>query len=222
MKKTAYLASSKKILVPSDSLFTERILAESLIMEFNSNEFIHKELNQLNYLFYILEGKAKILKNQSNGKRMILQFLEEQDFIGELTLVGSEEITKDVVSIGHTTCLAIPIAYAENKLMNELEFVKNLSRYIGTKLLKRMEHFTTNQTFELKYRLAELLLRVSIENIYKEKHTEIAEYLGVSYRHLLYTLKSFKEKGLITKQNNHYLIDPQKLRHLLAEAGMYV
>lgn len=218
MKKTAYLVSPKKNLITPDSFFTQEILAHSFIVEFNSNEFIHRETEDLRYLFYLLDGKAKILKNQTNGKRMILQFLEEHDFIGELTLVGAEETTKNVVSIGRTVCLALPIEYAKNEWMNELAFVKMLSRYIGKKLLKRMEHFTTNQTFELKYRLAELLLTVSVDDLYKEKHTEIAEYLGVSYRHLLYTLKKFREDGLIQKQTSHYLIHPEKLQQLLAEA----
>lgn len=218
MKKTAYLVSPQKNLIMPDSFFTQEILSHSLIVEFTSNEFIHRETEDLRYLFYLLDGKAKILKNQTNGKRMILQFLGEHDFIGELTLVGAEETTKDVVSIGQTVCLALPIEYAKNEWMNELAFVKMLSRYIGKKLLKRMEHFTTNQTFELKYRLAELLLTVSVDDLYKEKHTEIAEYLGVSYRHLLYTLKKFREDGLIQKQANHYLIHPEKLQQLLTEA----
>ncbi|MBP1047083.1 transcriptional regulator YeiL [Enterococcus sp. BWM-S5] len=217
MKKTAYPVSTQKNLVAPDSFFTREILAQSWIIEFNGNEFIHKETEKLNHLFYILDGKAKILKNQTNGKRMILQFLGEQDFIGELTLVGAESLTKDVVSIGKTICLALPMTYAAEELMNDLAFVKKLSCYIGEKLLARMEHFTTNQTFELKYRLAELLLTVSVDNSYKEKHTEIAEYLGVSYRHLLYTLKNFRNAGLIEKQGTHYLIDSKKIQQLLAE-----
>ena len=218
MKKTAYPVSEYKHLIHPDHFFTEKVLAQSWIIEFNHNEFIHRETESLYYLFYILEGKAKILKNQPNGKRMILQFLEERDFIGDLTLVDAEETTKDVIAIGKTICLALPIDYAKNEWMNELEFVKMLSRYIGQKLMKRMEHFTTNQTFELKYRLAELLLAVSIDDLYKEKHTEIAEYLGVSYRHLLYTLKKFKDDGLIEKQGTAYLIHRKKLQRLLKEA----
>ncbi|WP_321387170.1 transcriptional regulator YeiL [uncultured Enterococcus sp.] len=217
MKKTAYPVSEHKQLITTDSFFTQKVLAQSLIIEFERNEYIHRETDTLHYLFYILEGKAKILKNQANGKRVILQFLEEHDFIGDLTLVGAEEATKDVVAIGHTICLALPIDYAKKEWMNELAFVKMLSRYIGQKLLKRMDHFTVNQTFELKYRLADLLLTVAVDGQYKEKHTEIAEYLGVSYRHLLYTLKNFKDNGLIEKRGTYYLIHREKLQHLLSD-----
>ena len=66
----------------------------------------------------------------------------------------------------------------------------------------------TLQTYELSYRLAELLLvAANHEDVYKKKHTEIAEYLGVSYRHLIYTFKQFRERGFIQKQGTAYHIN---------------
>lgn len=80
--------------------------------------------------------------------------------------------------------------------------MQQLSHYLGKKMLQRVDHFTTNQTYELSYRLAELLLvAANHEDVYKEKHTEIAEYLGVSYRHLIYTFKQFRGAALFKTRN---------------------
>lgn len=104
--------------------------------------------------------------------------------------------------------MAIPLAYAETVLKNKVLFMQQLSHYLGKKMLQRVDHFTTNQTYELSYRLAELLLvAANHEDVYKEKHTEIAEYLGVSYRHLIYTFKQFRERGFIQKQGTAYHIN---------------
>lgn len=77
--------------------------------------------------------------------------------------------------------------------MQDIDFVKMISQFIGDKLIRRMEHFSINQTYQLNYRLALLLLEVAVAGIYQEKLTETAEYLGVSYRHLTYTLKHSKK-----------------------------
>ena len=51
-------------------------------------------------------------------------------------------------------------------------------------------------------------------DIYSEKHTETAEYLGVSYRHLLYTFSLFRDEGLIFKEKKGFKINREGLMEL--------
>lgn len=143
----------------------------------------------------------------------------KEEFIGDLTIVGAEETTKDVISIGETICLAIPIDYVRSVLMNDPSFLKMIGKYIGQKLLKRTDHFAANQTYELKYRLAKVLLIVSKNAVYNENHGQIAEYLGVSYRHFLHTLKKMKEEGYLSKNTSGpgYKINKGRLEQLVVE-----
>ena len=198
MLKTAYQQSPKQELAKNTPFFNETDLKHSFIIDFENQEFIHHQAEPLNYL----------LKTERNGRQSIVQFLTTGDLIGDLTLVQAETIPKDVIALGETCCLAIPLAYAETVLKNKVLFMQQLSHYLGKKMLQRVDHFTTNQTYELSYRLAELLLvAANHEDVYKEKHTEIAEYLGVSYRHLIYTFKQFRERGFIQKQGTAYHIN---------------
>ena len=195
--------------------YSKESLNNSYVIEFANNEFIQEEDRSINFLYFIIQGKARILKNQANGKRMILQFLKEEDFIGDLTIIGAEKITKDVLSIGNTICLATPVNYVIEILMEDKFFLKKISRYVGVKLLSRMDFFVDNQTYELKYRLAEVMLTASINNVYKENHLQIAEYLGVSYRHLLHIMKKFKDEKKIYKEGREYIINREKLEQLV-------
>ena len=195
--------------------YSKESLNNSYIIEFANNEFIQEEDRSINFLYFIIQGKARILKNQANGKRMILQFLKEEDFIGDLTVIGAEKVTKDVLSIGNTICLATPVNYVVEVLMENKFFLKKISRYVGEKLLGRMDFFVDNQTYELKYRLAEVMLTASINNVYKENHLQIAEYLGVSYRHLLHIMKKFKDEKKIYKEGKEYIINREKLEQLV-------
>ena len=185
MLKTAYQRSPKQELAKNTPFFNETDLKHSFIIDFENQEFIHHQAEPLNYLFYLIKGKAKILKTERNGRQSIVQFLTTGDLIGDLTLVQAETVLK-----------------------NKVLFMQQVSHYLGKKMLQRVDHFTTNQTYELSYRLAELLLvAANQEDVYKEKHTEIAEYLGVSYRHLIYTFKQFRERGFIQKQGTAYHIN---------------
>ncbi|HCM90202.1 MULTISPECIES: cyclic nucleotide-binding domain-containing protein [Vagococcus] len=215
----------KKILYPLSTINFEQkmagidttILSQSIVFEFKQGEFITRQNEVPAYLYVILSGRAKIMTSQTNGKQLILQFLNEQDLIGDLTIIQAEEETKDVIALGSTVCLGIPMDLVESKLIPNAEFLYFLANYIGKKLLLRVEHFKEQQTQELKIRLIKLLLDITIDDEYHEKHTEIAEYLGVSYRHYMHTLKFLKENDMITKKAACYMINRNNMIIFLNE-----
>lgn len=179
---------------------------------------------EISHLHYLIRGKAKTSLVHENGRRSIIQFVEPNEFIGELSLIDVEKQPKDVVAISECVCISVAFADTKAILLKDDKFLLTLSRYIGKKLLKRTWYYTKNQNYELKNRLAAHLLMFAYKGVYHEKHTETAEFLGVSYRHLLHTFKIFQEEGLIIKQNKGYRIDEKRLEFLAKdiEIGDYV
>lgn len=195
--------------------FQSTLLNQSFVFYFKNGEFITEELAELNYLYVIIKGRAKVVTTQENGRRIILQFLSHEDLVGDLTIIKAEEDIKDVISMGETICLGVPIEIVTKELMPNNDFLLFLSQYIGKKLILRMNHFKEQQTQELKIRLAKLFLEISSDSIYQEKHIEIAEYLGVSYRHFLHTFKFFKDEKMVLKKGQHYEIDKSALENFI-------
>lgn len=194
--------------------FSNQMLDMAKIREYKNNEYITQATKPLDQLFFLLQGRAKIYITHENGKRNLLQFLTIGDFIGDLTVVGAEKVPNDVLAIGNTVCLAIPLKEIQK---SEGLFFKKIAKYIGEKLLIRVEHFSRNQSYELKYRLAEIILQAEMNGIYHEKHVEIAEYLGVSYRHYSHVLKKLTEEGYLIKEDKGYLINKVQLKKLINE-----
>ncbi|WP_438465988.1 hypothetical protein [Streptococcus pluranimalium] len=117
--------------------------------------------------------------------------------------------------IGTVEVLAIAKKIVTSKLLNYPYFLKELSQFIGKKLLERTNHLIKNQGYHLKYRLATLIIYLSHHQIYCEKHTTIVDYLGVSYRHLLQIFKEFQEEGYLEKIGHQtYIINDNKLNIL--------
>lgn len=189
----------------------DSILNTSHILTFENGEFITTEGSSLPYLYFIIKGRAKVVASQDNGKQIILQFLTAEDLIGDLTVVNAEDDIKSVIAMGPTICLGIPIKTVSNHLIKNNDFLFYLSHYIGSKLLLRVDHFKEQQTQEVKVRLVKLLMDITINDEYHEKHTEIAEYLGVSYRHFMHTLKQLKEEEMIQKKETYYIINRPKM-----------
>lgn len=209
----------KKISFVSDRLtplplFFDEVVEESSIYQYEPGEAIIHSGEEPHALFFVLEGKAKIYMIHENGRRSLLKFIEKGDFIGELSLLGIEKRTKDVVATNQIICLAVPVGTARNILLNNTEFMLYLSRFLGTKVLQRVDHFTNNQSFELKYRLATYILKTEVNGFYHEKHTETADFLGISYRHLLYTLRQFQDEGILIKKGRGFSINRAELEKL--------
>lgn len=168
---------------------------------FNDKEHIVNAYTPLTNLYLLVDGKAKISILHEDGHRSIVYFVKPNEMIGELTLIGIEKQTKDVIAIGSCVCLSVPMDIAKAVLLKDPTFLLLLNKYIGEKLLDRTWFNAKQQHYDLKHRLAAHILLCETGGIYDEKHTVTAEYLAVSYRHLLFTMKNFKEEGLITKVN---------------------
>ncbi|MTD42058.1 transcriptional regulator YeiL [Erwinia sp. CPCC 100877] len=194
--------------------FSEELLALAEVFVYEKKDYIVRFDKPLEHLFLLVEGRAKIYKIHENGRRSLLQFLGSEDFIGELSLLAVEEQVKDVQAIDRCVCIALSYEKAKQLLLSDTDFLRILAEYLGKKVLTRVEHFSNNQNYELKQRLAAYMLQTEEAGVYFENHTETAEFLGVSYRHLMYTLQVLQEAGMIKKEGRKFLIQKEKLVQL--------
>lgn len=200
------------------------------LVKYNKGDKIVRATLPLNDLYYIIQGKAKICLVHENGKITIIDFIGTGDYIGEHTLLEIEMETKDVIALTDCLCLKINLRENKNKLRNNPEFLYYLCQYMGKKVLRRSWFHSKNLSYELKYRLAAHILNLEDNGVYKEKHTETAEFLGTSYRHLLQTFKALIEEGYITRApntpsgraTNGYIINREMLSELAQDiVGSY-
>ncbi|SHN88216.1 transcriptional regulator YeiL [Desulfitobacterium chlororespirans] len=192
-----------------------KLLTHAHIEVFERGEYLSRCNEPIHTLYYLISGKAKIYMIHDDGKQSILQFLSKDNYVGELSLLGVEDVPKDVVALQQCVCLASPLEQFKPLMLSDAAFLHHLCVYLGQKVLTRSERFSENLNYPLKNRLAAFILFTAHDRIYGEKHVETAEYLGVSYRHLLYTIQQFKEEGILIKQKGAYFIaDPQALQVL--------
>lgn len=193
------------------------------LFRFDSAEHIMKEGSKVNYMFYMVKGRAKLYITHSNGKISLIDFYKAPCFFGELELIGARTKSTAVQAITQCECLAVPIAECKKLLLNDVVFLKKLCIFLGTKSVINTAASTKSQAFPLQNRLASFILLTSQNSVYAEKHTEAAEYLGVSYRHLLYVLAEFVKNGILQRNPLGYrIVNKNYLQNLMKEMDQQI
>ncbi|WP_019240207.1 MULTISPECIES: transcriptional regulator YeiL [Bacillus] len=196
---------------PIQSHFSFPIIDLIQVHQFECGEYIIQEGSFPEYLYYLIEGKAKIYYTHHNGKVSLLNFIQPGAFIGEIELLHEQYYSKGIQTATKTVCFAIPVRACKDQLLHDATFLKYLCTFLSYKETIMAAKYSVSRAYPLENRLAEFILLSADDYFYKEKHTEVCEYLGVSYRHLLHVLAQFSEAGYIEKQGRGFVIK-NKLR----------
>lgn len=199
------------------SCFGFDIMPYTSIVRFNSGEYIIREGQEVSRLYYMAEGKAKVYLTHKNGKVSLLNFCEPPCFIGEMELIDMENYPKGVQALFPCICFSIDVASCREKLLDDSRFLMSLCRFMAKKSLENTKNYAVNQSYPLENRLAAFILMTEQRGVYNQKHTETAEYLGVSYRHLLFVLADFCKKGYIEKTVQGYAVRNMEYLEKLAK-----
>jgi CRP/FNR family transcriptional regulator, putaive post-exponential-phase nitrogen-starvation regulator len=206
---------------PIEPLFSFPITPFLKVFQFDRGDFIFKEGSHPEYLYYLVEGKAKLFVTHENGKVSLIDFLQPPVFMGEIELLNEERISKGIQAITNVICLAIPIQACKEKLLTDPTFLKHLCMFLSKKATTISAKYTVNQAYPLLNRLADFILVSADHDFYKEKHTEVCEYLGVSYRHLLHVFSQLCEENIMKKQSRGYMIQDRKRLLKLTKEGSF-
>ncbi len=187
------------------------------VHEYQRDEWIIQEGTRPNFLFYVIEGKAKIYVTHQNGKVSLINFINANDYIGEMELLNEVYYTKGIQASTKTICFALPISSCRTQLMEDAKFLRELTKFLSVKATLMATRYSQSLAYPLENRFADFILQLADDGIYKEKHVTVCDYLGVSYRHLLHVLTQFCEKGYLQKEGRYYQIKQYDSLYELAE-----
>lgn len=200
--------------------FSFDIMPYVSVVQFEGEEEILREGSSPTCLYYLFEGRAKLYLSQENGRVSLINFLDAPCFIGEMELLGAQNASNGVTAITPCTCYEIRINECRTKLLEDVKFLRHLCLFLSRKAIGNTYNYTQNQSYPLEVRLANFILMTAHNRYYREKHTEAAEFLGVTYRHLLYVLAGFVKRGLLEKTGTGYYISDIPALQQVARAEM--
>ena len=204
---------------PLSDYFSFNIRPYTSIVKFDSAENILFEGEKPDSLYYLIDGRAKLFLSHENGRISLINFLNAPCFVGEMELIGAQKTANGVTAITPCTCYEIPINKCRDKILNDTKFLRYLCLFLSQKAIGNTYNYSKNQSYPLEVRLANFILLTSCNQMYREKHTEAAEFLGVTYRHLLYVLAHFVKQGYLKKTKQGYYIQDLFTLRKIAEGN---
>ncbi|WP_077609496.1 transcriptional regulator YeiL [Clostridium sp. Marseille-P2415] len=187
------------VIIPAyvTNIFSFDITPYAKVKEYQKNQLICREGDDLSDLIFLIDGNAKLFLTHENGKITIIDFLKSPTLFGEMEFMRAQKFTNGIIALDKCICILLPIRETDHLLRNDIKFLNYLCLFLCKKALRNTSNYATNQNYPLVNRLARFILLSADGEIYNRKHTEVAEYLGVSYRHLLHVFALFCEANIL-------------------------
>lgn len=189
-----------------DEMFSFDIFPCLNLVKYEKGELICRRSAPMTELLYLVKGRMKIYRLRQNGKLTLSSFAEAPYLIGETELLVPGILPNEVEALTECYLLSVPFSPYAEKLIQDNHFLRTVAGMMALRHDRASHGASDILAFPLKNRLAKVILDSESMGIYKEKHTEMSEYLGVSYRHFLYTLEQFCKSGVLEKTRSGYKI----------------
>lgn len=184
---------------------------------YKKGEYILFSDEDFEEIFFILEGCVKVECSTHNGKKFLVDTLQENEFVGKISYIFEEDLCSDIIALTDVKLISI-----EKKIFDELKKDSNFTNMFFSKTSKRIYYIykklLVKDLFKLEEILAYHIMKNSQGNIFKYKSMyQLANELTVSRKNLYNAINKFISKGYIKKSNNEILIIEDEILKRLAK-----
>lgn len=185
-------------------------LADSVVKRrFKRGEAIVEQGKNSNALFIILNGRARVIMTDKQGREVILATLKVGDHIGEMSLIDNEshsanveaEVLTDVLVLGRKEfmrCLAENSSMALGVMRVLVQRLRGADRKIGSLALTGVYGRVASALLESAEPDAHGVLCIKD----KVSRQDIAKMVGASREMVSRVMRDFEEKGFIATLAN--------------------
>lgn len=180
-------------------LFSFDILPYIRIVEYEKNEYVIRNDRPLTRLLYLVEGTAKLYSVHKNGKQSLINFFTPPCILGETELFDEKKMPSPLVALSRCVFIEADMGNCRRLLLTDARFLRNLCEMAMKKNVAQNRKYMDLVAYPSRNNLAACLLMLQSGGLFSEKYTEIADYLSVSYRHLMHLITELCEEGLIER-----------------------
>jgi CRP-like cAMP-binding protein len=167
---------------------------------YQPGEVLFREGDKLDYIYFVISGKAKVLLSLSDGKRLLLTYFISKGSIGDLELMdGNLTAFATMEVVTQFTCVALPLNIYGKILRENYTFVSYVAKELASRLMMRTVNGAITTLQPLEARLCAYITQTAREGFFCEILTEVADIVGASYRHLLRCLDKLCNEKILER-----------------------
>lgn len=188
----------------SSEKMQELIALKNIIVCKKGQQFI-SEGAPVSGLYFVLKGKAKVLKTGINGKEQILRFVDEGEIIGHRGFGVSQTHAVGAVVIEESILCNFSIPTLKEMFKNVPEFTYDMMLFYSEELNRSETKIKTLAQMTVREKVIDTLLYINRKfgvnsKGYLDLHVsrkEIADFAGTTNEQVIRTLSSLKQEEFI-------------------------
>ena len=212
-----------------EDLFPASFRQHMKVSPFEKGETLFSAGDELEELYFLVEGKIKIFTLTPEGKSLINRFKRPLALIGDVEYVKGSPVLNSVEAVTEGVMISAPFSHLTELEKEHPSFIRFLLETVAHKFYTESHTTSMHMLYPVEVRLASYLLSISSVGegtvFHQEMRTsnliELAEWIGTSYRHLNRVLKKMASDHVVERANGSVTIkDLEKLR-TLAKGNIY-
>ena len=185
--------------------------SSAVLIRYDRCEWMLLAEQEINYLYIMLSGKAKVCMSDESGRTLLVCYYVSEGIMGDIELMmGRREAISSVQAVTPVVCICLPLQTYSEAMLSHLPFVLRVAKGLSVKLHASVASTTEIILRPFEARLCAYVLQSAQGGVFSERLIDVAEQLGVSYRHLLRALKSLCEEGILEKRKDGYHVIKEK------------
>jgi CRP/FNR family cyclic AMP-dependent transcriptional regulator len=164
-------------------------------------------------LYILINGSARVLNSDEEGREVILSILGPGDFFGEMGLIDGSPRSADVVAAESCELLVISKADFKRCLQENFEVALNIMKRLVERLREADRKIESLALMDVYGRVAKLLLEFSEvhdgQKVIRRKLTkqDIAKMIGASREMVSRVMKDLEASGYIRVEEGQIVLE---------------
>jgi CRP-like cAMP-binding protein/CheY-like chemotaxis protein len=202
----------------------ELIADKRRINRLKKKQVLYSEGNIANSLFFVVSGKVKTYKTNTDGREYIVGLHKGGDFVGYMNLLEDSVYSDSAMTMEDAEICVIPKQEFFALLYSNRAIAEKFIKMLSANVIEGEERLIKLAYNSVRKRVAESLLMLR-KNYHKGDASErfsmpvsredLAAITGASKETVIRTLSDFKDEGLIDISGSTITLkEEQKLKHL--------
>ena len=181
------------------------------LLQFSAGEFLIRRGDPSRYLYFLVEGKVKLIETGASGKRILYGYMRSSGALGEVASLWGRKPRLSVQ--------AVDLELHREALFSDNRFLRYLCKLLAERVTQLDNNIASLMSCPIESRLAAFILENSEGCEFRISLTECAEFTSTSYRHLIRVMNALCDRGILRRSRQQFEILDREQLTALAESA---
>ncbi len=190
----------------------EKLSKEREVRSFRKKDFIYREGDYPQRLYFVVSGSVKTFCTNEQGKEYITHISKPGEFLGYQPLIQQGVYTESATALEPSELSIIPKEDFTSLLHNNRDFAARFIKMLANNVAEKEQQLLSLAYNSIRKRVAEAL--VTLHNKYEKDGSasitilrdDLAAMVGTAKESVIRTLSDFKSEGLIEVTGGHIVV----------------